>query len=75
MQIPYLTDGSFYRKKKSILKEYLYSEIDPEYSSVFQNYIDKLDLKELPPGKRIEKILRGFENHQYEIGYDENNFS
>ena len=59
-------------EEKEILKKYLYSEIDTEYRSVFLKYIDDLDLKDLPPGKRIQKILRGFEKHQYEIGYDEN---
>ena len=57
---------------KMIYSEYLYSEIDPEYRDVFKTYIDSLKLDGLPPGKRIKKILKGFQNHQYEIGYDEN---
>ena len=58
--------------EKNDLSGYLYSEIDPEYRKIFTDFVDSLDLDDLPPGKRIKKILKGFSNHQYEIGYDEN---
>ena len=58
--------------EENALSGYLYSEIDPEYRPVFTDFLDSLDLEGLPPGKRIRKILLGFSNHQYEIGYDEN---
>ena len=59
-------------EEEAELSEYLYSEIDPEYSDIFSSFIDSLELDSLPPGKRIDKILKGFKGHQYEIGYDEN---
>ena len=58
--------------EKAVLSEYLYSEIDPGYIKIFTDFINSLKLEDLPPGRRIKEILKGFSNHQYEIGYDEN---
>ena len=58
--------------EKNKLSGYLYSDLDPEFRDIFLSYIASMNIDDLPPGKRIEKILRSFEKHQYEIGYDEN---
>ena len=61
-----------YPDEKDDLSLYLESEIDIKYRDLFNSYIDSLDLDNLSPGEKIGKILKSFENYQYEIGFDEN---